>query len=373
MPRRVVAVLSTIFRVRGGIPRFNQALCRGLDELADELGFEGRVLSQDDALADYERSGAAWRRLRFVPGGGGPYRLSLRAASSCLHDRPDALLIGLLGMTPVGLFCGPLVRGGYGFVAYGTESWREPRLSRRVAARRARFAFAISGDTAASVSQAPGLAPDRVRLLPPCLDPSLERLAADSAAPSADDGLELLTVSRLWAEERHKGVDDTLAAFARVAARHPRARYRIVGKGSDKPRLVALAASLGLGERVIFEEDLADADLAERYRRCAAFVLPSGQEGFGIVFLEAMSFGKPCVGGRAGGAPEAIEDGRTGLLVGFRDPAGLESALDRLLGDAALRARLGEAGRRRVQERFGFGGFRDRLRSHLVEWMGLRV
>jgi glycosyltransferase involved in cell wall biosynthesis len=86
-----------------------------------------------------------------------------------------------------------------------------------------------------------------------------------------------------------------------------------------------------------------------------------------------MSFGKPCVAGRAGGAPEAIEDGRTGLLVGVKDPAALEHALDRLLGDAALRARMGEAGRRRVQERFGFARFRERMRSHLVEWLGLRV
>ena len=93
------------------------------------------------------------------------------------------------------------------------------------------------------------------------------------------------------------------------------------------------------------------------------------QEGFGIVFLEAMRFGRPCVGGRAGGAPEAVEDGRTGLLVDFLDAAGLEAALDRLLGDTGLRRRMGEAGRSRVAEHFTFERFRERLREALTEWL----
>jgi glycosyltransferase involved in cell wall biosynthesis len=367
MARRVVAVLSTIFKVHGGIQRFNRTLCLALDELAGEMGFEGRVLSQDDSRLDYERAGAPWKRLAFVAGGGGPYRLSARTAAACL-ERPEVLIVGLLGMTPLALACRPLLRRGYGFVAYGTESWREPRASRRVAARRARLAFAISKDTAAALHRATGIAEDRVRWLPPALDPGFERVASGPGALMDEDHPEILTVSRLWAEELRKGVDHALVAFSRLLARHPRALYRIVGKGSDKPRLQALAASLGLADRVAFEEDLTDLELADRYRRCSVFVLPSGQEGFGIVFLEAMRFGRPCVGGRAGGAPEAVEDGRTGLLVDFLDTAGLEAALDRLLGDAGLRRRMGEAGRRRVMEGFTFERFRERLREGLTEW-----
>jgi len=366
--RRVVAALSTIFKVEGGIPRFNQALCRALDELAEEMGFEGRVLSQDDSRLDYERSGASWRRLEFVPGGDGPYRLSLRTAAECFRRRPDVLIVGLLGMTPLGLACRPLVRCGYGFVAYGTESWHEPRLSRRIAARRAHLVFAVSNDTAAALGRSTGVSPGRIRWLPGCLDPALERWASTAQAVRMDDAPELLSVSRLWAEELRKGVDHAIRAFARLAPRHPRARYRIVGKGSDKPRLQALAASLGLGDRVIFEEGLSDRELADRYRKCSIFVLPSGQEGFGIVYLEAMRFAKPCVGGCAGGAGEVIEDGRTGFLVGFLDPEGLEAALDRLLGDPGLRSRMGEAGRRRVEETFTFDHFRGRLREGLAEW-----
>ena len=81
-----------------------------------------------------------------------------------------------------------------------------------------------------------------------------------------------------------------------------------------------------------------------------------------------MRFCRPCVGGRAGGAPEAVLDGRTGLLVDFQDAAGLETALDRLLADPGLRRRMGEAGRRRVALEFTFERFLERLREGLTEW-----
>jgi glycosyltransferase involved in cell wall biosynthesis len=164
-----------------------------------------------------------------------------------------------------------------------------------------------------------------------------------------------------------KGVDHTIQAVARLADRYPDLRYRIIGKGSDKPRLMQLAQSSGLGERVVFEQDLTDEQLVEAYARCTAYVMPSGQEGFGIVFLEAMRYAKPCIGGDAGGTPEVIEDGRTGFLVPFGDVDRLVTALDALLGDADLRHRLGEAGRARLLERFTFDRFRDRLEGYLRE------
>jgi glycosyltransferase involved in cell wall biosynthesis len=165
-------------------------------------------------------------------------------------------------------------------------------------------------------------------------------------------------------------VDHALQAFARLAGRHPDTLFRIVGKGTDKPRLERLAVELGVGERVIFEEDLSDELLISRYRECSVFVLPSGQEGFGIVFLEAMRFGKPCVGGNAGGTPDVIVDGETGFLVPFGDSRALESSLDRLLSDDGLRERMGRAGRRRLEDQFTFERYRERLGGHLRRLLG---
>jgi glycosyltransferase involved in cell wall biosynthesis len=117
----------------------------------------------------------------------------------------------------------------------------------------------------------------------------------------------------------------------------------------------------------VFHQDISDDELAGYYKRCALFVLPSGQEGFGIVFLEAMRFAKPCIGGNVGGTPEVVEDGQTGLLVPFGDVDALERALDRLLADSALRKQMGIAGRRRLLTQFVFERFRARLEGYLRE------
>lgn len=366
--RRLTLVLPTIFRVRGGIPRFNQMLCLAVDQLAPSLDLDVTVIAHDDSEADFRCAGAPWHRLRFVAGGGN-WRTLGRAVDQCRRERPHLLVVGLLGMTPVGLLSLPFVKGGFGFVAHGFECWPDhPQVDRRgsrhFAARRARFVFAVSRYTANEVTRLTGVPQTAMRLLPNTLEPGFDLSAGETGEAA---GLEVLTVSRLWPEERMKGVDHTIAAMARLVPKIPGLRLRIVGKGDDKPRLAALADSLGIGGQVIFEQDLSDAELARRYQRCAVFALPSGQEGFGIVFLEAMRFAKPCIGGDTGGTPEVIEDGVTGLLVPHGDEARLTAALARLLDDPPLRARLGRAGHQRLQQHFVFPRFRERLALHLEE------
>lgn len=229
--------------------------------------------------------------------------------------------------------------------------------------------LAVSRHTADLLARESGLDPGRTRLLPPALAPELDALP-DRGEVDEASRCELLSVARLHAGEGQKGVDHVIEVLPRLVGRHPRLRYRVLGQGSDKPRLVALARAAGLAERVTFEENLSDAELADRYRRAAAFVLPSGQEGFGIVFLEAMRFGRPCVGGDAGGTPEVIDDGRTGLLVPFGDRDALERALDRLLSDAPLRAAMGRAGLARVRELYVYERFRENVGRHLRDWFG---
>ncbi len=366
--RRIVLALSMLFKVRGGIQRFNQMLCLALDELAPELGIEGTVLSLLDSGEDYERAGAPWRRLEFAPCRG---KLAMAGTllASCAARRTDGVVIGLLGMTPIALPAVPLTRSGFAFIVHGYEAWNAIRPSRAFAARRARMVLSVSDYTAQALCRSAGVDPSRIRILPNTLDPGFE--ADARGAPVPTQGLELLSVSRLWPEETYKGIDVTIRAVAGLARRHPGIRYRIVGKGADRPRLEELARTLGVAERVIFEQDLEDGELAARYRDCSVFVLPSGGEGFGIVFLEAMRFGRPCVGGLPGGSAEVIAEGETGFLVPWGDSAALEDRLDRLLADPELRRRQGEAGVARLEDRFTFPRFRATVERHVRGWLGI--
>ena len=157
----------------------------------------------------------------------------------------------------------------------------------------------------------------------------------------------LLTVGQLTTG---KGLDVLLHALTRT--RH-RARLRVVGQGRQQGELQALARALKLGDRVTFVGPLDNEALSAEYRRAAALVFPSrAPETSGLVGLEALAHGTPVIGSLVGGMGEWLLPERTGLGVPSGDPAALAAAIDRLLGDPALRERLGQEGARLHQERF---------------------
>jgi phosphatidylinositol alpha-1,6-mannosyltransferase len=168
------------------------------------------------------------------------------------------------------------------------------------------------------------------------------------------DDLVVMTVGRL---QRRKGHDVAIAAIARLAGTHPHVRYVIAGDGEERPRLERLTADLGLGGRVCFAGEVASAELPRYFAACDIFLMPNRVdgadfEGFGLVFLEAAAAGKPVIAGRSGGAPEAVEEGRTALLVDPESAEGVAAALARLAGSASERDALGRAGRARVVDAF---------------------
>ena len=155
----------------------------------------------------------------------------------------------------------------------------------------------------------------------------------------------VLSVARMYPRKR---LSDLLHAAAVLRARVPGIQVRIVGRGPEWEALVRLHAALGLGDSVVLLGDLTRERLAEEYVNASVFCLPSVQEGFGIVFLEAMAAELPVVACRIAAVPEVVLDATTGLLVGPRDPGALAEALERLILEPALARRLGQEGRRRA-------------------------
>lgn len=147
-----------------------------------------------------------------------------------------------------------------------------------------------------------------------------------------------------------KGFDLLLRAWAAVAADLPAVGMVIGGDGAALPALRALAQELGIADRVHFPGRLGRGQVAWATQRADVFVMPSRVEPFGIVALEAWRAGTAVLVSSRGGAPEFVEDGVTGLVADPFDPVALGSALQRLLTDDALRARLAEAGRARVAD-----------------------
>ena len=167
-----------------------------------------------------------------------------------------------------------------------------------------------------------------------------------------EDRLIVLTVGRMDPRKNHAAV---IKAVADLAAKHPKLLYVCAGGGQLKEQLQKQTAELGVTDRVLFPGEIDGPTKLALYGACDVFAMPAIQvgtdvEGFGMVFIEAGACGKPSVAGNAGGQPEAVIDGETGLVVDGKNAAEVASALDRLLQDPSLRQRMGEAGRRRAEE-----------------------
>jgi glycosyltransferase involved in cell wall biosynthesis len=145
----------------------------------------------------------------------------------------------------------------------------------------------------------------------------------------------------------HKRLDLLLRAAVKVRHRMPEVRFVLVGQGPLERDTRALAGELGLNGTVVFTGFREDAPrIASAFD---VFAMSSEYEGLSIAVIEALALGKPAVVTRVGGLPEVVEDGREGLVVPPGDPDALASGILRLLGNPELRARMGEAGRRRAE------------------------
>jgi len=171
------------------------------------------------------------------------------------------------------------------------------------------------------------------------------RRFGEAAGPKASRPT-ILSVARMYPRKR---LEDLLHAAVIVRARIPQAQIRIVGEGPESARLRLLHRELGLGDTVVLLGEVSRSRLAVEYTIAHCFCLPTVQEGFGLVFAEAMAAGLPVVACRAAAVPEIVEDGRTGLLVGERNPAELAHALETLLVNENLRTEFGLAATRRIE------------------------
>jgi glycogen(starch) synthase len=153
----------------------------------------------------------------------------------------------------------------------------------------------------------------------------------------------------------NKGIRTVFAAVLRLRLKYPNIRLQILGTGDDDLRedLQRWAQTAGAEANIEFHGFVEHADLPDFYRRAHVFCSPAQHEG-GVanVYLEAMACGCPVVASIAGGAPEAVINGKTGVLVPPRDKRAVAAALDQILGNASLAQQMGQAARQRVDEYF---------------------
>jgi len=341
----------------GGRALAGRLLARTCCELAREweVGCEILALGRSGAPAPARYFGADQRGL------------ALAAWRRQLSARRISLVFDLIGPARVQAWLPGPLRAPYLVPLYGIEVWRPLGWERRRALVHATVRLAISRYT---VERARPFCPELngAHVLPLALEERSPEGAVDLELVSHLGTGFLLIVGRMASGEQYKGHDQLLETLPRV----PGARLVVTGDGDDRRRLQGRASDLGLRGRVTFTGFVSEATLAELYRRSTALVMPSLGEGFGLVYLEAMRAGKPCVAARDSAAEEVVADGATGFLVDRDDPEELAAVLGRLLASPDLARRMGEAGRRRWREQFSLERFQGGLRPLIENLVGVR-
>lgn len=362
--KKIVVLVTSAFGGIGGIETFNRALIGALDRLAPHHRWSIRVLS----LMDNEELPGAARYLQSgntVARGFSGNRTQFALAATHASRGAEIVIIGHANLAPLAL----MMKNPFKYlIVHGIEVWRKLPRVRTLGIKRIDRILSVSAYTQREMMRHNGLTEDPFRIFPNTLDPLAAPLQhrIDRSALGLPDGRMLLSVTRLASSERYKNIRAVIESLPSVLATKPDAFYVIVGDGAERKVFQELAHRMGLADKVFLPGAISNELLPAYYDNSDVFVLPSVKEGFGIVFLEAMSHAKACIGAHAGGVPEVIRDGVTGILV---DPSRLATevpeAILRLLTQPALCKTMGANGRAFVDSNFSFVRFTSRLEEIL--------
>jgi phosphatidyl-myo-inositol dimannoside synthase len=307
----------------------------------------------------------------------GRMRMATALLNHLLRQRPEQVFCGHINLAPlVGMLCQPLGIP-YTVMTHGKEVWQPLPAATKSSLQKAARIWTVSRYTCQVACDVNNLNPANVEILPcavngdyftPGPKPTglLERYGLT-------DAKVLITVARLWSGDIYKGVDITIQALPQIARVFPEVKYLVIGRGDDQPRLAQLAKDLGVAERVIFAGFVPTEELVAHYRLADAYIMPS-QEGFGIVYLEAMACGVPVLSGDDDGSADPLQDGKLGWRVPHRDHDAVAAACLEILKGDDQRCD-GEWLREKAIAIFGIEAFQQRLQqlSSRVKSQGSKV
>ncbi|MSU51195.1 MAG: glycosyltransferase family 1 protein [Opitutus sp.] len=355
-----VLLLPVLFASDGGIQRILRLYVRAVGELTPLPGQVHTLVLNDTAgqlttgcLRPYATPALT------APIGCGRNKLACAWHMIRLGRLSQRVICGHINLLRVAHLARLFSRGlEVWLVAHGLEVWRKFSVSEQRALCATHRILCVSDYTRGQLLEnCPGLSRAQLVIQPNALDPAFERTLS-THAPSVP-GL-ILSVARLNAAESYKGIDHLIAAMPAIRSAIPHARLRVVGDGDDRARLEALATASAANDAIEFTGRVSDETLYTHFEAAHLFALPSRGEGFGLVYLEAMAHGKPCLVADAGGAPEVIS-AASGVLANYgdvRDIAGVAiAALRRDWSSESIRARA---------RKFTYPAFKARMSTLLM-------
>ena len=257
-------------------------------------------------------------------------------------------------------------------IAHGIEVWSSFPGWKKKMLQRCDQVIPVSDFTKKKMMEMYQLPEQKFTILNNCLDPFLpppkqtkkdNSLLARYGMDASD--MVLLTLTRLASKEKYKGYDQVIQAVYELRHTHPAIKYLLVGKydAIEKARLDTVIKRLGLQNQVVFSGFIADEELATHYAMADVYIMPSQKEGFGIVFIEAMFYGKPVIAGNMDGSADALKNGNLGLLVDPDNQQQITHALVEVLSNTEKYI----PNHQEVMQNFSFEVYKEKLKGILGE------
>ena len=361
--------IPSLFESKGGIQAYSAYFLEALRSIYPNT--QHRVFLKHDIKSQIPTLPNS--NIIYIPNGNTPSWLRTPAFTtqiiqSSIRQPPDLIISTHLNFSPAAWYLKQLKNIPYWTVAHGIEAWNIKNPLVKIAIRDADLILAVSHYTRDRLLQSENLNPDRVVVLPNTFD--LDRFKIDRKPQYLLDKYQLttqqqimLTVARLSDSEGYKGYDRILEALPQIRTSIPDIHYILVGKGNDRSRIEQLIAQLDLQNCVTLAGFVPDEQLCDYYNLCDMFAMPSKGEGFGIVYLEAMACGKPCLGGNRDGAIDALCHGELGALVNPDDVDAIAQTLIQILQGTYSNPMMyqPELLRAKVIEVYGFDKFQQTL------------
>ncbi|GAL84061.1 a-glycosyltransferase [Sporocytophaga myxococcoides] len=316
---KVLFLYLNAFSFVGGIQKFNLNFLKALDE-NKEKDFVVNALSLSDLKKDLNKD---FSRIYQQTAEDNKFTFLLKAVVHGLKS--DTIIFGHVNLIfPLTLIYGLFTNKKLILITHGIEIWKPLSFFKKICLRKLDLIITVSSYTKDKIVDIQKIDEKKIALLPNTLEPGFNFLPnaqlidhlREKYGLKRDDKV-LLTVCRLSKEEQYKGYDKVIRSLKVLSGQISNIKYVIAGKYDieEKDRLLHIIKECGVEEKVILTGYVSNEELSSLYHLCDLFIMPSANEGFGIVFLEALACGKPVIGGNKDGSVDALLNGELGLLV----------------------------------------------------------
>lgn len=353
--KNIYFIYLDAFSNTGGIEEFNKKFIQSFENISEKNYFDNytiNIISIYDENFHYHPKN---QNINFIGYSGNRIKAVFEIIKKVKEK--DIIFYGHINLLPLAILNNIINRVRKTFFSiYGIEVWKKFNFLESRFLKKFSF-LSISNYTKNEFLKNSGVSAKSIQIFPCCIEIIENKKGVKNPYKQSD--FNVLTVSRLSSNDTYKGIDHVIQTLPLLIKKIPNIKFTIIGKGDDKLRLQKICTKLKVNDYVNFRGYVEKLD--PYYKFCDLFTLPSKNEGFGIVFLEAMQYKKPVLSCNSGGSQDVIKNNETGFHSTYGDLDSIKEMILFIYNNKKHSTYIGTSGYKHLMQNFTFNNFEDRL------------